>query len=259
LRGLIGSLTLTNQLDAAGRELEQFLRDNPGNGPAAADARVLLAGNLLRRGQHEAARAAAEQARAAAPRDPRAYIVLASTWPDDPAARERILLEGIESNPAAIELWQLLGSDHQRNGRIDDAIALYERGLRAQPGQPLLANNLASLLLDARTDEASLKRALDLSLPFGDGREAVGLDTLGWAHYRLGDFPKAVQFLERALALESANPIIHFHLGMAYKAMNNAAGATQHLEKSLAAGDAFPGAREARAALDELRRAAAPG
>jgi hypothetical protein len=64
-----------------------------------------------------------------------------------------------------------------------------------------------------------------------------------------------VQYLEQALALESANPIIHFHLGMAYKASDNPVGATQHLEKALAAGgDGFPGAGEARGALDELRR-----
>jgi tetratricopeptide (TPR) repeat protein len=250
LRGLVGSLTLTNQLEAGGREIEQFLQGNSGN----VDAELLLAGNLVRRGQPAAARVPAERARALAPRDVRAWILLVSTWPDDPAARERILLEGITANPGAVDLWQLLAGQYLQAGRTDDALALYERGLKAMPGQPLLANDLASLLLDTRQDQASLQRALELAKPFADGRYVPGLDTLGWAHYRLKDYPQAVQVLERALALESANPIIHFHLGMAYKAADNPAGATQHLEQALAGGDRFPGASEARLALDELRR-----
>jgi tetratricopeptide (TPR) repeat protein len=259
LRGLAGSLTLTNQLEAAGREIEKFLKNND-SGAGKVDAEVLLSGNLIRRQQLDAARAAAERALALNPADSRAYILLASTYPQDPAARERVLLRGIEAEPRASDLWRLLAGDYQQAGRTDDAIALYERGVKAAPRDLALANNLASLLLDTRTDEASLNRALELARPFADSRSAAGLDTLGWAHYRLKDYPQAVQYLERALALESANPIIRYHLGMAYKFANNPVGATQQLEQALATGgDRFPGAREARAALDELRRTATPG
>jgi Flp pilus assembly protein TadD len=42
------------------------------------------------------------------------------------------------------------------------------------------------------------------------------VDSLGWAHYRLGDFPRAVQTLEQAVELEPGDPEINNHLGDAY-------------------------------------------
>ena len=42
------------------------------------------------------------------------------------------------------------------------------------------------------------------------------VDSLGWAHYRLGDYKKAVQLLEQAVELEAGDPEINNHLGDAY-------------------------------------------
>lgn len=60
-------------------------------------------------------------------------------------------------------------------------------------------------------DEALVlaKRAVAL-----DGDTSAFLDTLGWVHYKRGEFPQAVQWLERArLAEGGENPIIIDHLG----------------------------------------------
>lgn len=255
LRGLAGSLTLAGQLEAAGRAIEAFVAANPDD----AEAHLLLAGNLVRRARYEPARAAAGRAMALQPTDARGYILLASTWPEAPAEREAALRKGIAAVPGALELTDLLGSDLVANGRVDDAIALYDAALKRDPAQRRLANSLAALLLDAKADDASHRRALELAQAFAGSRDPAELDTLGWAHYRLRDYPQATGFLERALAAEGDNPVIRYHLGMAYKAANNPAGARQELEKALAAGTAFPGAREAQQALAELRGAASAG
>jgi Flp pilus assembly protein TadD len=42
------------------------------------------------------------------------------------------------------------------------------------------------------------------------------IDSLGWAYYRLGDFPQAVDWLEGAVRLEPADPTLNDHLGDAY-------------------------------------------
>jgi Flp pilus assembly protein TadD len=42
------------------------------------------------------------------------------------------------------------------------------------------------------------------------------VDSLGWAHYRLGDYPNAVQYLEKAIELVPEDPTINDHLGDAY-------------------------------------------
>jgi Flp pilus assembly protein TadD len=42
------------------------------------------------------------------------------------------------------------------------------------------------------------------------------VDSLGWAYYRLGNLPAAVEHLERAVELKPDDPIINDHLGDAY-------------------------------------------
>ncbi len=42
------------------------------------------------------------------------------------------------------------------------------------------------------------------------------VDSLGWAFYRLGDLPKATEFLERAIELMPEDPTINDHLGDVY-------------------------------------------
>jgi tetratricopeptide (TPR) repeat protein len=56
-----------------------------------------------------------------------------------------------------------------------------------------------------------LKRAVELS-----PRDGMIIDSLGWAHYRLGQFEDAVRELEKAAELKSGDPVINDHLGDAY-------------------------------------------
>jgi Flp pilus assembly protein TadD len=41
-------------------------------------------------------------------------------------------------------------------------------------------------------------------------------DSLGWAHFKLGDYKEAVDELETAVSLEPSDPEINSHLGDAY-------------------------------------------
>ena len=42
------------------------------------------------------------------------------------------------------------------------------------------------------------------------------VDSLGWAHYRMGDYEAAVEKLEKAVELVPEDPTINDHLGDAY-------------------------------------------
>ena len=42
------------------------------------------------------------------------------------------------------------------------------------------------------------------------------VDSLGWAHFQLGEYGEAVRHLERAVELKPDDPIINDHLGDAY-------------------------------------------
>jgi tetratricopeptide (TPR) repeat protein len=39
------------------------------------------------------------------------------------------------------------------------------------------------------------------------------VDSLGWAHFKLGNFKEAVRFLERAVELKPEDPVLNDHLG----------------------------------------------
>lgn len=58
-------------------------------------------------------------------------------------------------------------------------------------------------------------------------------DSMGWVHYRLGDFPAAVRELELAVALSPNDPTIYEHLGDAYLKANDSAKARKAYLKSL--------------------------
>lgn len=90
-----------------------------------------------------------------------------------------------------------------------------KRALELGGDQPLVLNYLGYSWVD---QGIHLNQAMDLI------RKAVELkpddgyfvDSLGWAHYRLGDFPKAAKHLERAVELRPDDPVINDHLGDAY-------------------------------------------
>jgi len=102
-----------------------------------------------------------------------------------------------------------------RAGRNDDAIKIYEELLARAPDDEAANNNLAYLLVETRGDPASLQRAKQLTSRFAESSNPSYLDSLGWVHYKLGDYAKAVAVLERAVALQPQSPLLSTHLGMA--------------------------------------------
>jgi Flp pilus assembly protein TadD len=56
-----------------------------------------------------------------------------------------------------------------------------------------------------------LRRAVELQ-----PEDGYIVDSLGWAHYKLGHYDEAVKLLERAIELKPGDPVINDHLGDAY-------------------------------------------
>jgi Flp pilus assembly protein TadD len=90
-----------------------------------------------------------------------------------------------------------------------------QEALRLGPDQPDVLNSLGYAWID---------RGLRLQEALGMVQKAAALrprsgaiiDSLGWAHYRLGNWAAAVEALERAAELEPGDPVINDHLGDAY-------------------------------------------
>jgi Flp pilus assembly protein TadD len=87
--------------------------------------------------------------------------------------------------------------------------------LERDPDHAAAMNFIGYLLAERGKDldeaERLVRRALELRPDTGSF-----LDSLGWILFQRGDYPRAVEVLEKAVALEPEEPVILEHLGDAY-------------------------------------------
>lgn len=246
LAGLVSILIETDRASDALPILEAY--------PQGELQPSLLLGKVYRGiGDMAAAREVLEQAVAAHPADARPYLALATLEPTDSPDQLAALQRGWKALPGDLSIGLFIASLQERQGKVGESVKIYEAILEKSPGDPLVANNLAALLLDYRDDKASHARALALVKPLATTGDAIILDTLGWAYYRNGDYPNAVRELERAVAMDSGNPLLQYHLGKSYVAALNTVGARQHLRRALElGGETSAFAADARSVLATL-------
>jgi tetratricopeptide (TPR) repeat protein len=107
------------------------------------------------------------------------------------------------------------GICEERTKQWDKAEADMRKALDLQPEQPHVLNYLGYSWIDqgVNLDEGMkmIKRAVDQRPDDG-----YIVDSLGWAHYRIGNYEEAVKTLERAIDLKPEDPTINDHLGDAY-------------------------------------------
>lgn len=163
------------------------------------------------------------------------------------------LVKGLQASPDHEQLRLLLAVSLSEQRRYGEAIEQYEIVLQRNPQSILAANNLAAMLVDQKGDPKSLERALVLSRKFeSQPANPYLLDTLGWAHHKLGHEAEAVRLLKQATALAPDHPVLNYHLGAAYSKMGQPADARRHLNKAVATGTLFDGLDEAKALLAEV-------
>jgi tetratricopeptide (TPR) repeat protein len=114
--------------------------------------------------------------------------------------------------------WRLFytrGIALERSKRWDLAEKDFLTALDLEPGQPQVLNYLGYSWVEqgVKLDRAKTMIAAAVAKRPRDGYIT---DSLGWVFYRLGEYPAAVDLLERAVALEPGDPVINDHLGDAY-------------------------------------------
>jgi tetratricopeptide (TPR) repeat protein len=158
----------------------------------------------------------------------------------------------IEAAPGELQPTTELAQLYEAQGRIDDAISVYEKFHASFPRVAQISNNLAMLLVTYKQDRKSLDDARDLTAPFASANDGDLLDTCGWVRFKRGEFPQAMPVLERAAEKAPDSRQIRYHLGMAELRNGQAERARGNLEAALAGGAKFPGAEEARTTLASL-------
>jgi tetratricopeptide (TPR) repeat protein len=218
----------------------------------------LLSETYLQQNNVKAAQQSATQAIARQPTwwAPYRSLGLAKLAAQDIAGAIAAYETGAKLAPNQTVMLSDLGILYQRVGRIDDAVKLYDSWIRLDPKSPVAANNFAMLLVNYRTDKASLDRAQALTAGFGSANNGDLLDTAGWVQFKRGEYTRALPVLQHAVALRPESREAHYHLGMAELRSGQTDRARSDLESALAGTGQFYGADDARAALASLKNRA---
>lgn len=236
------------------KEAQDFVKSVLAASPDNNDARLLQAQLAAQAGDKAGARQGYEGLMQRDPRNAPAYLGLASLLAGEGKLQEAdaALQKGLAQVPGDFGLNLMRASLLEQQGKVDDAVALYEKLLKQRPNAEVVINNLASLLSDARSDEASYKRAYDLAQGLRGSAMPQFLDTVGWAAYRMKRYAEAAGPLRDAAKAMPDSPTLNYHLGMNLLAQGNKEGARKALQQALdlaAKGAPFAAADEAKKAL----------
>ena len=158
----------------------------------------------------------------------------------------------LEKNPDAFVEEFMLGQIYQMQGDTTAAIQAYESVLKKQPKFLPAANNLAYVLAENSSDEATLKRALDLAQMAAEKGNPEALDTLGWLYHLLGNREQSIETLNKAYEKIPDNKTVAYHLAVVLAKWSYNVEARRVVEAALKDGKDFPERGDLEKLLESL-------
>lgn len=243
LAAIVGLEVSRGKSDRALDVVNAAIKENPRNFLIHA-----LKGRLLaQQGKLDAAEASLRDAVSNGREIPGMYVELADfqARKGDWRAAVHALQEGLTVLPKDVGLRLRLADVMRIKGDLPKAIQEYEEVLKQRPADEVAANNLANLLIDSQGDTKSLERALELAKRFEASNSGSYLDTLGWAHVKLGQVDVGLPFLRKAVERTPDDPAVQYHLGAALIKQGDRAAAKSYLKRAAEAKVDFPGKADA--------------
>lgn len=222
-----------------------------------------------------------------APNSSQMYALLGALEGDngDASAAEQHLTKAVQLDPNNSAAWTTLARLQVTGGRVDAAMAAYSNWIQKNPSDARPYVYLGTLQLqqnDWQTAQANFKKALELQPNYalaandlayvmlqhgGNVDVALGLaqsagrtlpdspsvsDTIAMAYIQKGVYPTAIELLEDAVKKNPKEPLLEYHLGLAYQKNKAPAQARVHLQKALQLNPHFSDADEAQKLLAQL-------
>jgi tetratricopeptide (TPR) repeat protein len=107
------------------------------------------------------------------------------------------------------------GASYERLKKLRQAEADLLRSLKLKGDEPSTLNYLGYTWIDHNRNLRKGLKLIEQAVRLRPTDGAI-VDSLGWAHYRLGNFEEAVKHLEYAVGLVPGDPTLNDHLGDAY-------------------------------------------
>jgi len=104
------------------------------------------------------------------------------------------------------------GTSYERLKNWPPAEADLKTALDLYPDQPLVLNYLGYSWVDQGINLDQGMKLIERAVAVKPDDGYI-VDSLGWAHYKRGNFAEAVRYLERAVELRPDDPVLNDHLG----------------------------------------------
>ena len=189
--------------------------------PKSTDAKLTLARQLADTGHAEEGITMARGVVQSEPKNLAAYYQLAQIYTDLRRWKEASETLDTAEKQATKKDDQLMVTFQKammadRARHYDEAEAEFRKVLAIDPNNALTLNNFGFMLADrgVKLEEAltMIRKAVQL-----EPTNYAYLDSLGWAYFRLGQYAKAEDNLQRAIQRGANDPTVHDHLGDVYE------------------------------------------
>jgi pentatricopeptide repeat protein len=228
---LVSSYLRLGKTDKAETLLQQMLKKYPDN----AELLVWMGQTKLAENKPDDAVQNFKTAVAKQPKDPNGYGALSDLYTRqknyDGAAQ--VIQAGLKEQPDNVNFRLTSAGLDILKGDQTAAMAQYESLLKDQPNSVLAVNNLASLILDNRSDKESIDKAVALADKLKGASLPQFQDTFAWAQFKKGDYKVAVKTLEAVEVKMPDSAVVHYHLGMSYAAAGEADKAAEQFKTAL--------------------------
>ena len=177
-------------------------------------------------------------------------------------AARKVVEDALAALPGEPTLLWVRAGLLENDGDVAGAIEIYEGLYRTDSSNPVIANNLASLLVQEHQDAATLARATAIVRRLRNSQVPAFQDTFGWIAYLRGENEEALRTLEPAAKGMPDDARVQYHLAMAYLAAGfpkKAAGQFRAVVKLTSLADTRPFVEDSRKQLAALAASAGGG
>lgn len=162
------------------------------------------------------------------------YLMLAGVHQPNGKLKEaeEAVRKAIALNPEDPEAVIQLSSIQEKAGNLEAAEKGLRELLRHQPDNATALNNLGYYLLERTANHQEALKLIEQALAIEPVNPSF-LDSLGWAHFKLGNLEKARESLEKAAAYSRRSATVHEHLGDVMQKLGRLGEARKQWEKAL--------------------------
>ena len=138
---------------------------------------------------------------------------------NNPTLALREFLKAVENNPKDPEVHAGLARAYQYKKAYSLAEQHYLKALEFSDMDPKYQNNLAALYLTMERWDQAIDYFQKASENLLFMRSELAMMGKGYAYYRKGDFPAALQAYREAEAVSPRSAMLHFHIGETYASL----------------------------------------